>query len=89
MCIRDRINVEKQKVILDTFNKERDRQVKMHDIDTKLKVAKPDKSLMKPKPFDSLKNSIRPLRMTGSSLSFLGVDMTISSSFISSLGRCV
>jgi hypothetical protein len=46
----------------------------------------PDKSLMKPKPFDSLKNSIRPLRMTGSSLSFLGVDMTISSSFISSLG---
>ena len=30
--------------ILDTFNKERDRQVKMHDIDTKLKIAKENKN---------------------------------------------
>lgn len=41
---QEKINVEKQKVILDTFNKERDRQVKMHDIDTKLKVAKQNKN---------------------------------------------
>lgn len=41
---QEKINVEKQKAILDTFNKERDRQVKMHDIDTKLKVAKQNKN---------------------------------------------
>lgn len=41
---QEKINVEKQKVVLDTFNKERDRQVKMHDIDTKLKVAKQNKN---------------------------------------------
>lgn len=41
---QEKINVEKQKVILDTFNKERDRQVKMHDIDIKLKVAKQNKN---------------------------------------------
>ncbi len=41
---QEKINVEKQKVILDTFNKERDRQVKMHDIDTKLKVTKQNKN---------------------------------------------
>lgn len=41
---REKFNVEKQKVLLDTVNKERDRQVKMHDIDTKLKVAKQNKN---------------------------------------------
>lgn len=41
---REKLNVEKQKVLLDTVNKERDRQVKMHDIDTKLKVAKQNKN---------------------------------------------
>lgn len=41
---QEKVNVEKQKVLLDTINKERDRQVKMHDIDTKLKVAKANKN---------------------------------------------
>lgn len=41
---QEKINVEKQKSILDTFNKERDRQVKMHDIYTKLKIAKENKN---------------------------------------------
>lgn len=41
---REKLNIEKQKVLLDTVNKERDRQVKMHDIDTKLKVAKQNKN---------------------------------------------
>lgn len=41
---QEKINVEKQRNILDTFNKERDRQVKMHDIDTKLKIAKENKN---------------------------------------------
>lgn len=41
---REKVNIEKQKNILDTFNKERDRQVKMHDIDTKLKIAKENKN---------------------------------------------
>ena len=41
---QEKINVERQKAIMDTFNKERDRQVKMHDIDTKLKIAKENKN---------------------------------------------
>ena len=32
------------KRVLDTFNKERDRQVKLHDINTKLKIAKENKN---------------------------------------------
>ena len=41
---QEKINIERQRNILDTFNKERDRQVKMHDIDTKLKIAKQNKN---------------------------------------------
>lgn len=41
---QEKVGIERQKNILDTFNKERDRQVKMHDIDTKLKIAKENKN---------------------------------------------
>lgn len=41
---REKTNLEKQKAVLDTYNKERDREVKMHDIDTKLKIAKENKN---------------------------------------------
>lgn len=41
---QEKVGIEKQRNILDTFNKERDRQVKMHDIDTKLKIAKENKN---------------------------------------------
>lgn len=41
---QEKVGIEQQKNILDTFNKERDRQVKMHDIDTKLKIAKENKN---------------------------------------------
>lgn len=41
---REKNNLEKQKAVLDTYNKERDREVKMHDIDTKLKIAKENKN---------------------------------------------
>lgn len=41
---QEKVAVERQRNILDTFNKERDRQVKMHDIDTKLKIAKENKN---------------------------------------------
>lgn len=41
---QEKVNIERQRNILDTFNKERDRQVKMHDIDTKLKIAKENKN---------------------------------------------
>lgn len=41
---RDKLQVEKQKSILDAFSKERDRQVKEKDIDTKLKIAKENKN---------------------------------------------
>lgn len=40
----EKLSIERQKNILDTFNKERDRQVKMHDINTKLKIAKENKN---------------------------------------------
>ena len=42
--LKEKVNIEKQRNVLDTFNKERDRQVKMHDIDTKLKIAKENKN---------------------------------------------
>lgn len=41
---QEKLSLEKQKSVMDTFNKERDRQVKMHDIDTKLKIAKENKN---------------------------------------------
>ena len=41
---REKNNLEKQKAVLDTYNRERDREVKMHDIDTKLKIAKENKN---------------------------------------------
>ena len=41
---QEKVNIERQRNILDTFNKEKDRQVKMHDIDTKLKIAKQNKN---------------------------------------------
>ena len=41
---QEKLNIERQKNMLDVFNKERDRQVKMHDIDTKLKIAKQNKN---------------------------------------------
>lgn len=41
---RQKNDLEKQKAILDTYNKERDREVKIHDIDTKLKIAKENKN---------------------------------------------
>ena len=44
MVAREKNDLEKQKAILDTYNKERDREVKMHDIDTKLKIAKENKN---------------------------------------------
>jgi len=37
---REKLAVERQKNMLDAYGKERDRQVKMYDIDTKLKIAK-------------------------------------------------
>ena len=41
---QDKVAVEKQRTMIDFFNKERDRQVKIHDIDTKLKIAKENKN---------------------------------------------
>lgn len=41
---QEKVGIERQRNIIDTFNKERDRQVKMHDIDTKLKIAKENKN---------------------------------------------
>lgn len=41
---QEKVGIERQRNILDTFNKERDRQVKMHDIDTKLKIVKENKN---------------------------------------------
>lgn len=41
---QEKIGIERQRNILDTVNKERDRQVKMYDIDTKLKIAKENKN---------------------------------------------
>lgn len=41
---QEKVSIERQRNILDAFNKERDRQVKMHDIDTKFKIAKENKN---------------------------------------------
>lgn len=41
---QEKIGIERQRNVLDTLNKERDRQVKMYDIDTKLKIAKENKN---------------------------------------------
>lgn len=41
---REKLNIERQKSLLDAVNKERDRQVKLKDIDTKLKIAKENKN---------------------------------------------
>lgn len=41
---QEKVNIARQKNILDAFNKERDRQVKLYDIDTKLKIAKENKN---------------------------------------------
>lgn len=41
---QEKLAMDKQKNILDMVDKERDRQVKMHDIDTKLKIAKENKN---------------------------------------------
>lgn len=41
---QEKVGIERQRNILDTLNKERDRQVKMYDIDTKLKIAKENKN---------------------------------------------
>lgn len=41
---QQKLNLERQKVALDAFNKEEDRKLKKHDIDTKLKIAKANKN---------------------------------------------
>lgn len=41
---REKIELEREKSFIDSFNKERDRQVKEKDIDTKLKIAKENKN---------------------------------------------
>lgn len=41
---REKNNLERQKMVLDMYNKERDRQVKEKDIDTKLAIAKENKN---------------------------------------------
>lgn len=41
---REKLQLERKKLAMDIFNKERDRQVKMHDIDTKMKIAKTNKN---------------------------------------------
>lgn len=41
---QQKVDIERQKTALDAIGKERDRQVKMHDIDTKLKIAKENKN---------------------------------------------
>ena len=41
---QQRIQLEREKLIADTYSKAADRQVKIHDIDTKLKIAKTNKN---------------------------------------------
>lgn len=41
---QEKLNNDRQKTMLDAYNKERDRQVKLHDIDTKLKIAKENRN---------------------------------------------
>lgn len=41
---QEKLNNDRQKIVLDAYSKERDRQVKLHDIDTKLKIAKENRN---------------------------------------------
>ena len=41
---QEKLNNDRQKIMLDAYSKERDRQVKLHDIDTKLKIAKENRN---------------------------------------------
>lgn len=41
---REKNQLEREKSMIDLYNKEQDRKVKMHDIDTKLKIAKENKN---------------------------------------------
>lgn len=41
---QEKLNNDRQKTMLDAYSKERDRQVKLHDIDTKLKIAKENRN---------------------------------------------
>ena len=41
---QEKVNIARQKNILDTFNKERDREVKLKDIETRYKIAKENKN---------------------------------------------
>lgn len=41
---QEKLNNDRQKTMLDAYSKERDRQIKLHDIDTKLKIAKENKN---------------------------------------------
>lgn len=41
---QEKLNNDRQKTMLDAYSKERDRQVKLHDIDIKLKIAKENKN---------------------------------------------
>lgn len=41
---KEKVNIEREKNYLNMIDKERDRQVKMHDIDTKYKIAKENKN---------------------------------------------
>ena len=41
---REKNQLDREKSMLDLYNKEQDRRVKMHDIDTKLKIAKENKN---------------------------------------------
>lgn len=41
---QEKLNNDRQKIMLDAYSKERDRQVKLYDIDTKLKIAKENRN---------------------------------------------
>lgn len=41
---QEKLNNDRQKTMLDAYSKERDRQVKLHDIDIKLKIAKENRN---------------------------------------------
>lgn len=41
---QEKLNNDRQKIMLDAYSKERDRQVKLHDIDTKFKIAKENRN---------------------------------------------
>ena len=41
---QEKLNNDRQKTMLDAYSKERDRQVKLYDIDTKLKIAKENRN---------------------------------------------